>query len=137
MQRWVELSVSLPPVPEAAASARHTIHAALADRIDPDTIGDAELLVTELVTNAVRHAALRPGDNISVHVRTGDDSLTVEVSDPGAGFDRTTVGPRSDRTGGFGLFLLDRMAHAWGIANPPTRVWFELFAPDHHVDPAD
>lgn len=124
--------MSLPPVPEAAASARHTIHAALTDHVDPDTVGDAELLVTELVTNAIRHGALSPGDSISVRVRSTGDSLCVEVSDPGAGFDRAAVGPRPDHTGGFGLFLLSRMAHAWGIADPPTRVWFELLVDSEH-----
>lgn len=128
MQHRLELSVSLPPIPEAAASARHTLHAALTNRVDPDTIRDAELLVTELVTNAVRHAALSPGDSINVRVRADDGAICVEVSDPGGGFDRPAVGPRPDRTGGFGLFLLDRMTQAWGIAEPPTRVWFELSA---------
>jgi len=129
MSRPVDLSVSLPPIPESAIRARHTIHAAFADRLDPGTIQDAELLVTELVTNAVRHAALRPGDSISVRVRSGDDSLCIEVSDPGIGFEHQPVEPHIDKEGGFGLFLLDRMSTSWGVANPPTRVWFELASP--------
>lgn len=131
MARPIDLSVSLPPIPESAVRARRTIQAALANLIDPTTIEDAELLVTELVTNAVRHAALRPGDTIGVRVRSGDDSLCIEVSDPGIGFEQARSEPHPDHQGGFGLFLLDRMSTSWGVANPPTRVWFELPSPRH------
>lgn len=126
MQRPLEISLSLPPVPEAAARARRTIRTALQDQVNPDTVGDAELLVSELVTNAVRHGSLRPGDDIRVRIRTADDALCVEVSDPGIGFSPEAISPKEDRSGGFGLFLLARMSRAWGIANPPTRIWFEL-----------
>lgn len=126
MRGSIDLTLTLPPVPEAAGRARHTLRTALEDRFDPETLGDAELLVTELVTNAVRHGALRPGDDIKVKVHGGDDHVCVEVSDPGVGFPHRPHMPRPDRAGGFGLFLLDRMARMWGVSRPPTRVWFEL-----------
>lgn len=137
MQSQLELSLSLPPIPEAAAEARRTLRDVLADQVDPTTVGDAELLVSELITNAVRHAALKPGDDIKVRIRAEDDSICVEVTDPGDGFAPEVIAPNEDRTGGFGLFLLDRMSRAWGIARPPTRIWFELVAPDRRSDEAN
>ena len=74
----------LPVSPEAAAQARH----ALDDLGDlPDgRMRDVRLLVSELVTNAVRHANLATGDVIELVVELADHKLRVEVHDPGGGF---------------------------------------------------
>jgi anti-sigma regulatory factor (Ser/Thr protein kinase) len=81
---------------------------------------DVELLVSELVSNAVRHGEAP----VSLDVRREDDVLRVEVQDAGTG-----PGPRmrpGDRGGGFGLRLVDRVATRWGVERGSTRVWFEL-----------
>ena len=54
--------------------------------------------------------------------------VRVEVSDPGPGFDERVPRERShDGEGGFGLFLVDKVAHRWGTKrNDSTRVWFEI-----------
>ena len=58
---------------------------------------DVRLLVSELVTNAVRHANLDDGDVIGLVVELADDALRVEVHDPGGGFVPTApvAGPRA------------------------------------------
>jgi anti-sigma regulatory factor (Ser/Thr protein kinase) len=89
---------------------------------------DVSLLVTELVTNAVRYA-----DGVSSHpVRFGfqrrDGTIRVEVIDVGTGFQAPSPPTNGDATGGWGLFLVDRIAARWGVspARAGTCVWFEL-----------
>ena len=84
-----------------------------------------DLLVTELVANAVRHAAV---DQVSLKVLVAPDAVFTEVSDAGAGFDPTTLdGPRTDHTG-FGLMLVEHLADRWGVTRDGagTKVWFGL-----------
>jgi two-component sensor histidine kinase len=88
---------------------------------------DVLLLVTELVTNAVRHASAGPDGVVRVELRRGTDILRVAVSDEGTGF--TAKAPlEPNEAGGWGLALVDRIADRWGIT--PTRsgtcAWFEI-----------
>jgi anti-sigma regulatory factor (Ser/Thr protein kinase) len=89
-------------------------------------LSDAVLIVSELVTNAVRHGgAPTPADEIQIHVAMQDNGLRLEVVDPGEGFEPGAHGPRHD--GGYGLHLLDRLAARWGVAgSAPTIVWLEM-----------
>jgi anti-sigma regulatory factor (Ser/Thr protein kinase) len=127
------LLLSLPSTPDAPARAR----AALV-RLEPfvsDSVkGDLRLLVTELVSNSVRHAGLSSSDRVTVEAAVRPGRVRVEVSDPGPGFE-SGRDVRSDeprrieemQAGGFGLELLARLSDSWGVrATPTTRVWFEL-----------
>jgi anti-sigma regulatory factor (Ser/Thr protein kinase) len=83
------------------------------------------LLVTELVTNSVRHGG---GDNVQVRVLVQSSAVWTEVTDHGPGFDPGNTGaPRADSTG-WGLFLVERLADRWGAGHESgaTKVWFEL-----------
>jgi signal transduction histidine kinase len=83
------------------------------------------VLVTELVTNAVRHAEGGPDDKVVLHLAAAAGLVRVEVCDGGAGFDPAEREP--DPTGGFGLVMLRRLADRWGVdATGGTCVWFEL-----------
>ena len=127
-QILVRLDLQLAARPESAAAARRAIEA-----LDmPDTlIADAKLLVSELVTNSVRHAGLGPEDSIQVTIRWSGSGLRVIV------WDRTTdlalspvVGPFRPAPGadsGWGLFLVDRIARRWGTSlDRRAGYWFEL-----------
>jgi anti-sigma regulatory factor (Ser/Thr protein kinase) len=119
----VELRVA--PVPRAPEAARRSVETLRAE-IDDRTVDDAVLLVSELVTNSIRHAGLDRDETIRVHVHRDESALRVEVTDPGGGFDPTEV-PAPRPEGGWGLRLLDRIADRWGVsADDATRVWFEL-----------
>ena len=118
------LSLRLPGGPEAAARARRELSRIRAD-LDPPLAETLRLLVTELVSNAVRHAAT---DTVSLKVLVGRGAVFTEVKDAGPGFDPKGMGvPRSNHTG-WGLFLVERLADRWGVAQEgaATKVWFEL-----------
>ena len=89
---------------------------------------DLSLLVTELVTNAVRHGGATPDRPLKLEIRRQADCIHVEVVDPGTRFDLPAPSTNGDSSGGWGLFLVDRIADRWGIGPAPdgTRVWFEL-----------
>jgi anti-sigma regulatory factor (Ser/Thr protein kinase) len=88
---------------------------------------DAELLVSELVTNSVRHAGLGPdelirvtadwsGTRLKVAVRAGRGVLPAAVSG--------SIRPHPGAESGWGLFLVNRLASRWGTA--AGTYWFEL-----------
>ena len=107
----VGVSVRIVPRPAGAA------------RLQLDTL---RLLVTELITNAVRHAGCRTWIELGVEIYP--DSVRAEVLDCGSGFQPPErPEPHRDRTGGWGLCLVDQLADRWGVApDDVTRVWFEL-----------
>jgi anti-sigma regulatory factor (Ser/Thr protein kinase) len=85
----------------------------------------AELLVTELVTNAVRYGA---GDTVRLLLDDTDaGGLRCEVIDDGHGF-LPLARPIDEREfeGGWGLYLVERMSDSWGVREGSTHVWFEL-----------
>jgi anti-sigma regulatory factor (Ser/Thr protein kinase) len=125
------ISLRLRGGPEAAARARRALSRMRAD-IDPPLMETLRLLVTELVSNSVRHAR---SETVILRVLVGRSAVVTEVTDEGPGFDPTGAGdhptgagePGTDESG-WGLFLVERLAHRWGVnqnANV-TRVWFEL-----------
>lgn len=120
------LELRLPGGPEAPRAARHALTEALGGRLSKRIEGDALIVVSELVSNAIRHGGARtPGADVSVHAALRGAALRIEVTDPGPGFDPGGHGPRAD--GGYGLLLLDRMATGWGVSgSDPVTVWVEL-----------
>ncbi len=111
----------------ADSSAPALARKALADTgwVSGDRLGDAELLISELVTNAIRHGP-PAAETIAVKLERSARHLRVEVRDSGTGF---TAGTQvtSPYAGGLGLQLIQKLADRWGIAaEPTTRVWFEI-----------
>jgi signal transduction histidine kinase len=114
-----EMLLALEPRPESARLARRALHA---HGLHEDIEHTVTLLATEIVGNAVRHAALRPDQRIVFFARLNDDFARVEVADPGLGFDPATV-----KTEGYGLKLLTTLAGRWGVdCSKGCRVWFEV-----------
>jgi anti-sigma regulatory factor (Ser/Thr protein kinase) len=123
-----EIDLRLRPDVNSPAEARRSLEA-LRPSLNDLLVDDAVLLVSEIVSNSVRHASLDKSDAIHVRIRGSDSVLHVDVIDPGPGFDPERVEP-SEREGGWGLRLLDRLATRWGVErNDVTKVWFELTAP--------
>jgi serine/threonine-protein kinase RsbW len=117
-----ELAVS----PEAAAEARHALDGFAAE-LSEHRLRDVRLLVSELVTNAVRHANLSDEDVIGLVVELAGEALRVEVHDPGGGFVPSAPSPDPVRPSGWGLYLVAELADRWGVdSEERTLVWFEL-----------
>ena len=120
------LELQLPDGAAAPRAARHALAEALGGRLAGRVEGDALIVISELVSNAIRHGGARtPGEQVCVHAALRGAVLRIEVTDPGPGFDPGGHGPRAD--GGYGLHLLDRMASSWGVSgSEPVTVWAEL-----------
>ena len=118
------IRLRLPATLDAARLAR----GALVDlAIDSATVDDAVLLTSEVVTNVLLHAGLAPWEEFVLHAQRLESAVRVEVCDPGRGFDLRAPEPVQRERGGFGLFLVDRLASRWGVhRSERTCVWFEL-----------
>ena len=87
------------------------------------SIDDVVLLVSELATNAVKHAEAR---SIGIKIRRTGNTLRIDVVDDGPGFEDPTATPPQIGSG-MGLRLVQRLASRWGIdSDELTTVWFEL-----------
>jgi anti-sigma regulatory factor (Ser/Thr protein kinase) len=84
------------------------------------------LLVSEVVSNAVRHSGGPADAAITLEATVAEDAVRIAVTDAGEGF---TPRPRDpDRLGeGYGLYLVEKAARDWGVVHDGgTTVWFEL-----------
>ena len=92
-------------------------------------IETALLLVSELVTNSIRHARIEAEQELRLSGWLGETTLRLEVRDGGT---EGAVAPRApqrdDDIGGFGLDLVARLSRAWGVDRDAygTTVWLEL-----------
>ena len=112
--------------PSAASAARNAL-IALEGRVDEDLLDDVRLLVSELVTNSVRHSNIHARDLVRMDVQVSETALRVEVADAGEGFEPTPRDLDRSRPGGWGLYLVDQLADRWGVVRDHfTRVWFEV-----------
>jgi len=103
-----------------ASVAEHAYH----DEAFAETL---RLVVSEVVTNSVRHGQGGRDGCLELIVEAGPDRLRLEIVDEGPGFEPTPTAGLSDRPGGWGLFLVDSLADRWGVeASPRTRVWLEM-----------
>jgi anti-sigma regulatory factor (Ser/Thr protein kinase) len=115
--------ISLRPVASSVRAARHYVVEQLNAAGFAAALPIAELLVSELVTNAVLHARTQ----IRLRIDLTETTARFEVSDDDAGLPAVRR-PGRDAVTGRGLLLVDRMSARWGVdAAPPGKVvWFEL-----------
>jgi len=124
----------VPPrfIATTSGGARRFVRSALDAWGYPDAVADAELLVSELVTNVLMHSgatsaavsvtAPLPGDG-------GPGTVRVEVADPGsAPLVPGAIHPGPREPGGLGLAIVDAIASDWGVVQDDggKTVWFEL-----------
>lgn len=118
--------VRLESGPEAPARARDAL-APLRRAVGDDCLQVLELVVSELVTNSVRHAGGEPGDPVEVSVHCTDRTVRVAVTDTGAGFDPGHRGRAGGGPGGWGLYLVAELADRWWVeSGGHTRVVAEV-----------
>jgi anti-sigma regulatory factor (Ser/Thr protein kinase) len=107
------------------------------------TACDAGLVLSELISNALRHATPLPGSLVRVAWWLDDDCLELAVSDGGGPTVPVVNQPGHSAIGGRGLSIVDRLALRWGVCSPPdgageTTVWAELaLSPDRGDEHSD
>jgi anti-sigma regulatory factor (Ser/Thr protein kinase) len=121
------LEFEIPGGRRAPTVARQMVQRLGAD-LDEQRLNEVRLLVTELVTNSVRHAGAGRRSTVTVSVELTDTTLRVTVSNPGAAFEAPIQAPAGEETeGGRGLMLVEKLADRWGIDDVrEARVWFEV-----------
>jgi anti-sigma regulatory factor (Ser/Thr protein kinase) len=115
-------AATFPPDPTSVAQARHFVVLRLTLEECPErTVRDAELLVSELATNAVQHARAP----FSVALIHDDRTVTIEVADTGEGEPTLRDGGVG---GGHGLRVLRAIADDWGVRRvlEGKAVFFQL-----------
>jgi signal transduction histidine kinase len=116
-------SLDLPATTGAPRAARHfTVDTLRRWRVD-GAIETAELVVSELVTNALRHARTR--SRLELSETAG--CLRIEVVDFGRG-GAVKADPDLSDLGGRGLMLVEAMTQRWGARHDGTEhlVWCEI-----------
>jgi len=125
--------VTVRHAPASAGDVRRQLGADLADAgLPAAVVGDATLVVSELVGNAVRYAAPLPGGVLEVSWTIDSGCVRLRVSD-GGGVSvpvRHDAGPEDVR--GRGLAIVAALARDWGVelsrngSGPTSTVWVDL-----------
>lgn len=111
----------------APSEARHALAEWADGSIEPDALETLLLLLSELVTNCVRHGGASDGAPVRVAAANRTPCVRVEVSSDGPPFDFAPRRPDAASADSRGLYLVDALAARWGIAHgPPPVAWFEL-----------
>ena len=122
----MERRVTFALIPEAPSQARAVVSREL-EPLSPRVREDATLLVSELITNVVRHALGAGIDKVELRIRSESGRVRVVVSDPGGGFEPAPRLPTATEGSGWGLYLVDRIADRWGVLSKDrSEVWFEI-----------
>jgi anti-sigma regulatory factor (Ser/Thr protein kinase) len=124
--------MDLPGRAESVAAARTALTSlnGSLQLISDERLRDAQLLVSELISNAIRHSG--PVETpVQLRVRATAQSMRVDVIDGGSGFNPDAFpAPVRGRGGGWGLRIVGSLAHRWGVERGrQTAVSFEIDRP--------
>jgi anti-sigma regulatory factor (Ser/Thr protein kinase) len=120
------IALELPAEPHSAKVARDAV-AGLDGHLGA-VFGDVVLVISELVTNSVRHAGLDASEPVQLSVRVEGEKVRVAVRDPGPGFTPPPAPSDPAHIGGWGLVLVEQLAERWGVDHDGQAnvVWCEL-----------
>ncbi|HEV7755378.1 MAG TPA: ATP-binding protein [Mycobacteriales bacterium] len=111
-------SVVVPHDPRSASVARHHLSRDMnARRVEDSLAGDAELLLSELVGNSVRHARPLPGGVVRVAWEVAAREVVLRVTDGGStnGHRPQVIAADTDAVSGRGLTIVAALAARWGV----------------------
>jgi len=117
----------LPHDTTAAAEARVKVTEELTSILTPERMADSQLMVTELVGNAVRHASPEPDGSIILEIEREPGRVRIVVRDAGTHMDLNEPAFNTSVDGHYGLFVVDALADQWGFSIDGDKgVWFEV-----------
>lgn len=128
-------------VPHTAASVprmRRTIVEDLRGRQVPlEVVEEAEMVVSELLGNSVRHARALPDGTVRVHWQVKGGVVEVDVTDGGGRTVPKPVQPSVYAVSGRGLRIVRSLAHEWGVLDEDRglTVWVCLGGPSRRRRP--
>ena len=122
----------LPPNAESLAEARRMVSDVA--EAPEDVLGDAQLVLTELLANEIKHGRYRTTDPLICSVRAVSRAVRIEDRHSGPPFQmppRRVDPPLGRRETGWGLALITRLADRWGVdeARGARQVWAEIDLP--------
>ena len=103
----------------------------VAREVSDEVISEAELVTTELVTNALRHATPLSDRTVRIHWKARGNCVEIEVSDGGSDTEPVPAARAVWATSGRGLRIVRSIAHEWGVQrdDKQTTVWAALGGP--------
>ncbi len=117
-----ELEITLDSQPASVAQARQ-VTTQVIDGLSERALEDLRLIVSELVTNAVKHG---PEGRVKVRLRRDGNTVRGEVEDEGTSPFALRRRLRPQSIGGLGLRLVEMLSDSCGIEAGTARVWFEI-----------
>jgi len=116
--------VYLPGIPGAVLMARQALNNAIPPPVLSVRDDDARLVLSEVITNAVKYGLADEKGFIHLTIDADEDHLRIDVEQSAASAAMVT---EPHDFGGFGLRIVDALADEWGSEpGPPGRVWFEF-----------
>ena len=117
-----ELEITLDAQPASVAQARQ-VTTQVIDGFSEQALEDLRLIVSELVTNAVKHG---PDGRVTVRLRREGNTVRGEVEDEGTSPFALRRRLRTESVGGLGLGLVEMLSDRWGVEAGTARAWFEI-----------
>ncbi|WP_329249141.1 ATP-binding protein [Actinoallomurus sp. NBC_01490] len=124
--------VFLPHAPSSVSVVRRRLAAELLESgVYEDIADDAAVIVSELISNALRHARPLPSGDIRVAWSRQGDLIQLAVSDGGAMTEPRRARATLSSLGGRGLGIVESLADGWGVHHDDggTTVWATLHSP--------
>lgn len=132
LQQDLSRTLRVPAVPASVPEVRRALVEDLRSRgVAEQTVDESEIVVAELLTNAVRYARPLPDGTLRVHWKAQGPLMEVEVGDGGG---ETAPRPAPAAVWAFsgrGLRIVRSVAHEWGVSGDATgrTVWAALGGP--------
>jgi anti-sigma regulatory factor (Ser/Thr protein kinase) len=123
------VDVTIPLDVQAPGLARAVVARCLTGGVASSVLANAQLLVSELVTNSLLHSGAAEGDALAVRIHVWRDVCRIEVEDPGHAGVVALRPPDPVGGSGMGLNMVQTLSRRWGVVRAsggPTRVWAQL-----------
>jgi anti-sigma regulatory factor (Ser/Thr protein kinase) len=122
-----QTQIVLPADRTAPFAARTLLGLCAGPLLDARVLSDAQLLVSELVTNSLLHSGMGDHESIVVRIRLDSTALRLEVRNPGVTGTIASNGGDPEQGRGFGLDLVSLLSTSWGVRRDrDTAVWADV-----------